>query len=168
MNLFPIFQWAENTAVGEWIRGGTWPFPLIETFHILALAVFMGSLFLIDLRLMGLRMGGITAARLNRELNTYINWGILIILVSGGLLFCSEGGKLFDNAAFSPKMVIMAAAIVFHYTVHRKALNTAPVHRASPCKARATRAFLFELAMLSERNQLGVGISLAAHFHGVH
>jgi hypothetical protein len=124
MDLLPIYQWAEGTALGGWIRGHTWPFPMIETFHILALAVFMGALFLIDLRLMGLKMGGITAARLNRELNTYINWGILIILASGAMLFCSEGGKLYDNAAFSPKMVIMAAALVFHFTVHRKAVST--------------------------------------------
>ena len=124
MNTYPIYQWAEYTPVGEWIRGNTWPFPLIETFHILALAVFMGALFLIDLRLMGLKMGGITAARLNRELNTYINWGILIILVSGAMLFASEGGKLHDNGAFPPKMVIMFAALAFHYTVHKKAVST--------------------------------------------
>jgi hypothetical protein len=124
MDIYPIFQWAEDTALGGWVRGHTWPFPTIETFHILALALFMGALFLIDLRLMGLKMGGITAARLNRELNKYINWGILIILVSGGMLFASEGGKLYENAAFIPKMVLMSAALVFHYTGHRKAVST--------------------------------------------
>ena len=124
MDLLPIFKWAEDTRIGELIRGNTWPFPLIETFHILALAVFVGALFLIDLRLMGVQMGGISAAKLNRELNSYINWGIVIILVSGGLLFCSEGGKLHDNDAFMPKMILMALALVFHYTVHKKAVTT--------------------------------------------
>jgi hypothetical protein len=124
MDFYPIFQWAENTFIGEWIRGGTWPFPLIETFHILALAVFLGALFLIDLRLMGLKMGGITAARLYRELHVYINWGILVILVSGAFLFASEGGKLYDNSAFGPKMYFLAAALVFHYTGHKRAVAT--------------------------------------------
>ena len=45
MDLLPIYQWAEDTRIGEMIRGNTWPFPLIETFHILALAVFVGALF---------------------------------------------------------------------------------------------------------------------------
>ena len=124
MDFYPLFKWAENTAIGESIRGGTWPFPLIETFHILALAVFLGALFLIDLRLMGLKMGGITAARLNRELKSYINWGIVVILASGALLFCSEGGKLYDNSAFAPKMYLLATALVFHYTAHRRAVAT--------------------------------------------
>jgi len=124
MNIYSIFQWAEDTRVGGWIRGNTWPFPLIETFHILALAVFVGALFLIDLRLMGVKMGGITAARMNRELNVYINWGILIILVSGALLFASEGGKLYQNDAFMPKMIVLLLALVFHYTIHKKAVAT--------------------------------------------
>jgi len=124
MDTYPIFTWAESTAIGRWIQNGTWPFPLIETFHILALAVFMGALFLIDLRLMGIKMGGITAARLNRELNTYINWGIVVILLSGALLFASEGGKLYDNAAFAPKMQLLVASLIFHYTGHKWAVAT--------------------------------------------
>jgi hypothetical protein len=124
MDLYFIYRWAEDTALGGWIRGNTWPFPLIETFHILALALFMGALFLIDLRLMGLRMGGITAQRLNKELNTYINWGIIVILVSGAMLFMSEGIKSYDNAAFRPKIALLIAALVFHYTGHKKAVST--------------------------------------------
>ncbi|MEO8098962.1 MAG: DUF6644 family protein [Acidobacteriota bacterium] len=122
MNLFPIFKWADETAIGNYIRDRTWPFPLIETLHIMALAVFLGALFLIDLRLMGLKMGGITAARLNRELNRYINWGIGIILLSGAMLFMSEGVKSYTNDAFMPKMVVLIMALAFHYTVHKKAV----------------------------------------------
>jgi hypothetical protein len=73
---------------------------------------------------MGLKMGGISAARLNRELNSYINWGIVVILVSGALLFASEGGKLYDNDAFTPKMVLLVLALIFHYTGHKKAVAT--------------------------------------------
>jgi uncharacterized membrane protein len=124
MDFQPIFQWAEDTAIGAWVRGSTWPFPLIETFHILALAVFMGALFLIDLRLLGFRIGGISAAAMNRQMNSYINWGIVVILVSGFLLFASEGGKLYDNDAFTPKMILLALALIFHYTGHRIAVST--------------------------------------------
>lgn len=122
MDPYPIYKWAEDTALGEWIRGGTWPFPLIETFHILALAVFLGALFLIDLRLIGFKVGGISAATMYRQLHKYINWGIVVILVSGGMLFASEGGKLYDNSAFAPKMYFLAAALITHYTIHRRAV----------------------------------------------
>jgi len=123
MQLFlPIFQWAEGSSIGTYIRDRTWPFPLIETIHIMALAVFLGALFLIDLRLMGVKMGGIAASRMTRELHRYIDWGIAIILITGVMLFASEGNKLYVNAAFTPKMVLLAAALLFHYTAHRKAV----------------------------------------------
>jgi hypothetical protein len=143
MDTYPIYKWAENTAVGQWIQGGTWPFPLIETFHILALAVFLGALFLIDLRLMGLKMGGIAAARMYRELHTYINWGILVILVSGAMLFASEGGKLYDNSAFGPKMYFLAAALVSHYTLHKRAVATEQPPAWAPIAAILSQALWF-------------------------
>ena len=124
MDIKTIFQWAEDSSLGAYIRDRTWPFPTVETVHIMALAVFMGALFLIDLRLMGFKMGGIAASRMTRELNRYINWGIFLILATGVALFCSEGDKLYANAAFMPKMILLAAALVFHFTVHRKAVAT--------------------------------------------
>jgi len=57
-----------------------------------------------------------------RELHRYIDWGIAIILITGVMLFASEGNKLYVNAAFTPKMVLLAAALLFHYTAHRKAV----------------------------------------------
>jgi hypothetical protein len=124
MDLYPIFEYAENTWIGAAIRDHTWPFPLIETFHIMALAVYMGALFLIDLRLMGVKMGGLSAARIYRQTHAYINWGIAVILVTGALLFASEGIKLYNNAAFMPKMYALAGALIWHYTGHRVAVSS--------------------------------------------
>jgi hypothetical protein len=36
--------------------------------------------------------------------------------------FASEGGKLYENAAFGPKMWFLLAALVCHYTLHKKAV----------------------------------------------
>ncbi len=123
MDTYAIFAWFDKSALGEGIRGNTWSFPLIEVFHIFALAVLLGSLFLIDMRLLGVRFGGITASRLGRELNRYMNWSIVTILISGTLLFTAEAVKAYDNDAFTPKVVLILLALMFHYTVHRRALQ---------------------------------------------
>lgn len=123
MELYPFFEWADQTAVGEFVRGNTWAFPLTETFHIMALAVLLGSLFLIDLRLLGVKMRGLSAAKLGRELNVYMNWSIVIILVTGALLFLSEAVKSYSNDAFWPKMYLLGLALVFHYTGHKAAIK---------------------------------------------
>ena len=44
MTLLPFFEWCENTAAGEAIRGSLWLFPVIESVHLLALALIGGAL----------------------------------------------------------------------------------------------------------------------------
>ena len=46
----PYFEWAGNTWLGTTVRDTVWAFPLIETFHLLALAILLGSVLLINLR----------------------------------------------------------------------------------------------------------------------
>ena len=123
MSIQAFATWCDQTALGAWVRGSTWPFPLIETVHILALAVLLGGLLLIDMKLMGIKAIEFLPPKLSRELNHYMNWSIVLILVSGTLLYLSEAVKAFENAAFIPKVVLLACALVFHYTVHRKAVN---------------------------------------------
>ena len=46
-------------------------------------------------------------AHIARQVKTYINWGLIIMLVTGVLLFLSEALKCYDNDAFFPKMQSM-------------------------------------------------------------
>jgi uncharacterized membrane protein len=124
MNLYPFFKWCDSTMLGEWVRGNTWAFPLTETVHIIALTVLLGSLFVIDLRLMGAKMRDLVPARMQRELHSYIDASIVVILITGIMLFLSEATKAYSNSAFRPKVILLAMALVYHYTVHRRALKT--------------------------------------------
>jgi hypothetical protein len=127
MSLLPFFTWCDGTSLGVATRSVTWAFPAIETTHILALAVLLGSILLIDLRILGLAVPRIPAPKLQRELNRNINWSLVIILASGVPLFLSEALKAYDNDAFRPKIILLTLAIIFHYSVHnRTALNESP------------------------------------------
>ena len=122
--MLPFYVWADNSQVGQWMRGNSWAFPSVETVHILALAAMLGTLFLIDLRLMGIAARGLTPSHMHRQLKSFFNWGLLVMLVTGFLLFLSEALKAYDNDAFRPKMITLMMAIVFHYTVHKKAVES--------------------------------------------
>jgi hypothetical protein len=119
--LLPFMKWCDETTLGTAIRGTTWAFPLIETIHILALAVLFGSILLIDFRLLGIAVRTIAVSRLQKELNRFINWSLVIILLTGVLLFLSEALKAYANAAFFPKIILIVLAVVYHYTIHAKA-----------------------------------------------
>jgi len=132
MNIYWFYQWCDSTRLGEWVRGNTWAFPLTETVHIIALTVLLGSLFVIDLRLMGAKMRDLVPARMQKELHSYIDWSIVVILITGIMLFLSEATKAYANAAFRPKVTLLAMALVYHYTVHRRALSTEKPPRWAP------------------------------------
>lgn len=148
--LWPFFQWCDATWLGESIRSVTWAFPLIETIHILALAVLLGSIFLLNLRLLGIWIHGWTAKHMAGVLAPYIWVSLVVILVSGILLFLSEAIKAYGNAAFAPKIVLLLLAMAYHYTIYRKA--TANETETTPIRAKL--AALVSLALW-----FGVGVA---------
>jgi|SRR5580698_7028669 hypothetical protein len=118
--LFPLFKWADNTWLCNAIKGTTWVFPLVETIHILSLVILVGAVLLVDFRLLGIGLSRWTPKELARQLTPFMKYGLIVILVTGFLLFIAEPRKLYDNAAFGPKMILLAASIIFQYTIFRK------------------------------------------------
>lgn len=130
--LLPFFQWSNNLWIGHAISATTWAFPLIETIHILALAVLYGAMVLIDLRLVGLGMRKQPVSLLARNLEPYMTWGLIVMLASGYLLFSAEALKCFDNAGFRFKMTVLVPAVLFQFTVFRRITHQEESKRSRP------------------------------------
>jgi|SRR5215472_533861 hypothetical protein len=138
-----FFQWCDGTALGAWVRGSTWQFPMIETIHILSLAMLYGCIAVISLRLMGLLMKGWTVRNITREVTPYLNWSLGIILVTGTMLWLSEAMKTIDNIAFWTKVVLLFSAIIFHFAVVRRVTRADQVSRGTGFFVGALSLFLW-------------------------
>ena len=119
MSLLSFCEWCENTAVGNAIRGSLWLFPVIESFHLLALALIGGAVLLVDLRLLGLGLRRQPVAQLARDAQPWLAGGLGVMVVTGLLLFSSEAVKCYYSTAFLTKMSFLFPAIVFTFTVRR-------------------------------------------------
>ena len=53
MSIFEICQWIQDSSIGTSIRESTYVFPLIEASHVLGLAISVGTIAIVDLRLIG-------------------------------------------------------------------------------------------------------------------
>jgi hypothetical protein len=123
MSLLPLFKWCDETTLGQAIRGVTWAFPLIETIHIAAMIALIGGTLMVDISLFGgLRRLG--PRRIQEQVRPFVWSGLIIMLVTGIMLFLSEALKCYDNDAFRPKMICLALAILWMLTVHRKAAQS--------------------------------------------
>ncbi len=57
-----FFQWCDSTSVANAIRDSRFLFPIIESIHILALAVLLGTVIVVGLRLLGVGLTRRSAA----------------------------------------------------------------------------------------------------------
>jgi hypothetical protein len=117
--LLPFFKWCDNTWLGETIRGSRLYFPIIETFHLLALTILFGAVLVLTMRMCGLMMTNQPTSQVARDLGPWAGWSLVVILVSGIMLFLSEAMKCYASKPFQVKMMFLFAALIFHFTVHR-------------------------------------------------
>ena len=98
-------------------------FPVLECFHILGFAVTVGTIALVDFRMLGFGLQRQNAAELSKALAPWTLFGLVLVLLSGPMLFSSDPDMYYLNFAFQIKMVLLALALAFHYTIRRKALQ---------------------------------------------
>jgi hypothetical protein len=128
----PIFVWSGGTSLGTAISDTVWMFPAIETVHILAMAVMFGGLLVLNLRMLGLGMVRQPLPMLAGTLMPFVNWGVIIMLISGYMMFASEAMKAFANDGFKFKMLSLAAVLIFQYTIYRTTLKKDDAVRSKP------------------------------------
>jgi hypothetical protein len=119
---FQWFQWCETSTVALAIRNSEWLFPVIESLHLVALAVMGGTVLVVDLRLLNLGLVGYPLRDVARDAQRWFGWSLAVMLMSGALLFISEATKCYHNPAFWAKMITLSLATTFTFTVRRKVI----------------------------------------------
>jgi hypothetical protein len=123
MSMLPFFQRVEASAVGQAIQQSTWAFAAIESIHLLALAAIGGAVLIVDLRLLGFGLTRQPIRDLARDAQPWLVSSLVVMLVTGVALFCSEAIKCYNSTPFAVKMVSLALALVFTFTVRRKVVR---------------------------------------------
>ena len=102
------------------MNGPEWAFPIVESLHFMGLALSIGTIAIVDLRLLGLGMRRQTASQLARDLDPWTRAGFAVMLITGPLMFSADAVVYHNNPAFQFKMTCLLLALLFHFTIHRK------------------------------------------------
>jgi hypothetical protein len=116
----PYFEWCGNTWLGTIVRDTVWAFPLIETFHLLALAVLLGTVLIVNLRVFGVGKRFVPAAQMARQLEPWMLVSLAVLIASGIPMAFSEPMKCFESVSFPIKMGLILVGIVAQFTIQRK------------------------------------------------
>ncbi len=121
-----FLTWLQALPVPTAIREGTWEFPLIETVHVLALALVVGSISMLDLRLLQVSSRNRSVTGLSTEVLPWTWISFLVAVIAGALMFSAKATQYWADWPFRLKMVCIVLAglnmTYFHFvtwkTVH--------------------------------------------------
>jgi len=104
-----INKWLETTAVSKAVAGGIpWIWPMCETLHFIGLAILIGCIGVLDLRMLGF------AKEISiRAIHQYVPWGVFgfaINAVTGTMFYIGAPGQYVHNIAFQMKLLFLAIA----------------------------------------------------------
>lgn len=91
------------------IQSSTWAYPALEVVHIVGIALLVGNLVLLELRVFG-RGTAIPIHELARLSLGLAAAGFGMAAISGLLMFSTQPGELLGNRAFTLKMVLLLLA----------------------------------------------------------
>jgi hypothetical protein len=129
--LLSFFEWCESLWLGQFVVGSNWLFPVIESVHLLGLALLGGAILLVDLRLLGLGLTARPVSELAGEARRWMLTGLGVMIVTGIPLFLSEPIKLYYSTAFWIKISTLPIAIVFALTVRDRVTMGEPVRHTA-------------------------------------
>jgi hypothetical protein len=123
IDLLAFCKWLEHTSVGTAVRESLWLFPAIETVHLLGMAALVGTIAVLDFRLLGWTLRQNRFSELSQRLLPWTWAGFGLQVITGVLLFSSEAVKVYANPAFRLKMLLLflagVHALVFQFTIYR-------------------------------------------------
>lgn len=124
MNFTDVIQSLNDSAIGTMVRESGTLFPWLESIHVLMVAIVVGTIAIVDLRLMGYASHRRGARQLIIDTLPF-TWMAFVGAVLTGLgLFLSNAVGYVDSKPFIIKMVVLALAgvnmAVFHLTAYRR------------------------------------------------
>lgn len=102
------------------LNNNEWSFPLIECFHIAAFAMSVGTISIVDFRLLGVAMLHQKPSQLLKDMTLWTLAGLIIVITSGLIIFTTDPLRYYYNYAFRYKIIALVAAVFYHYLVVRR------------------------------------------------
>ena len=136
-----ITAFLEGLQASSWavfIHKTAWAFTTVEVVHVFAVSLVIGTIMIVDLRLLGLASTKRPFAELSRKVLPFTWAAFALAVIAGLLLFISRATEYFVNPVFWIKMALIAVAginmMIFEFITVRDVqkwnLNATPPPRA--------------------------------------
>ena len=105
-----FLEWLQALPLAVFIHKTPWAFTTIEVIHVFAVSLVLGTIMIVDLRLLGLTSTKRPFAELSRQVLPFTWAAFVVAVIAGVLLFISRATEYFVNTAFWIKMSLIVLA----------------------------------------------------------
>ena len=125
MSIASLVDAVDQSSIGTLMREGATAFPWAESTHVLAITIVLGTIAIVDLRLIGYPSHRRGARQLLVDMLPFTIGAFVVALITGGLLFSAHAPQYaFESKPFLVKMILLVLAglnlAYFHLTAHRR------------------------------------------------
>ena len=120
MSSYAFFEWLTSSPWANAMNGPEWAFPVVESLHFIGFALLIGTIAIVDFRLLGLMRRLHEPAELAAALNRFTLAGLALMLTTGPLMFSADAVRYHVNPSFQIKMNVLLVTLVFYFAIHRR------------------------------------------------
>jgi|HubBroStandDraft_3_1064219.scaffolds.fasta_scaffold24616_4 hypothetical protein len=133
-------DWLSNTSISVAFQSANWFVPLVQTVHIISIAILLTGVYVLSFRLIGVTRGGQSLAVLTAKSTPWIWIALGVLLGTGILLTITEPARELLNWAFRVKMLMVIALAAILLVVQMRMRRHPAYWTESPTRRRVARA----------------------------
>ena len=141
--LYALGTWLNTTDAHFWARGllrsASWVSPTVQSIHIVSMAVVIGTIGFIDLRMLGVAARSQSPAEMARRLMPWFWMALVLLFLTGAMLILNLPARYFDNIAFFAKVLLLVLGVALTLVLVRGLARGEDHWTTTPAKVRAAR-----------------------------
>jgi hypothetical protein len=109
-SLTALMEWVQAMPLAVFIHKNAWAFTTIEVVHVFAISLVIGTIAIVDTRLLGLASTKRPFAELARQVLPLTWIAFVLAAIAGSLLFISRATAYLVSTTFQIKMAVIVLA----------------------------------------------------------
>lgn len=134
-----FFLWLGEQPFSKGIGESLWIFPIVQAFHLVFLAILIGAVLIVDLRLLGSGMVRQPVATVARDARPWLIFALVGMVLTGFPQMAQNAAREYYSEFFWQKMYFLLAALIFTFTIRLK-VSQAADGTVSPILSKLTGA----------------------------
>ncbi len=124
--LHDFLAWMNETAWSVGLRESLLAWPLVEATHVLTLMLFLGTVVMVDLRLLGFAFREVRVSEMTARILPWTVAGFALMVITGLLLFSAKPLVYYHSLFFRLKMLVLLLALANIVLFHRRLQRRLP------------------------------------------